>query len=102
MLNHRKMSWCAARLYSGTTLNSTVNSYPPFRLKYSRSPFQRLAGAATTHGIDRCLHLIDPSFEQAAPLATNPRLTLRCRPAPPQGRDLAQMLHRMIEVHQLR
>src|SRR3954463_5121184 len=58
---------------------------------------QRLAGTRTTHGIDRGLHLLEPSLEQAAPLAPDPRLTLRRRPAPLQGRDLAQMLHRMIE-----
>src|SRR6185437_10713651 len=64
-------------------------------------PFQRLAGAATTHDIDRRLHLRDPSFEQAPPLAADPRLALGRTPAALQGRDLAQVLHRMIEVHQL-
>src|SRR5262249_43036284 len=62
---------------------------------------QRLAGTGTAHGLDRCLHLLDSSFPQATPLASDPRLTLRRRPAALQGRDLAQVLDRMIEVHQL-
>src|SRR5512135_3734818 len=61
--------------------------------------FQRLAGAGATHGVDRRLHLVDLTFQQPSPLATDPRLTLLHRPAPSQGRDLAQVLHRMIKVH---
>src|SRR5512142_3287946 len=64
-------------------------------------PFQRLARARATEGVDRRLHLDHLSLQKTSPLATNPRLTLRSRPASRQGRDLAQMLHRMIEVHQL-
>src|SRR5512135_3192364 len=64
-------------------------------------PFQRLARARATECVDRRLHLDHLSLQKTSPLATNPRLTLRSRPASRQGRDLAQMLHRMIEVHQL-
>src|SRR3954469_5663895 len=62
---------------------------------------QCLAGTRTTHAIDRGSPLLEPSLEEAAPLATDPRLTLPRRPAPLQGRDPAQVLHRVIEVHQL-
>src|SRR3954449_7982172 len=51
-------------------------------------PSQRLAGTGTTHGIERRLHLLGPSFQQASPLATDPRPALRRRPAALQGRDL--------------
>src|SRR5947208_1865075 len=60
-------------------------TFAPVPFEVVALPFQRLAGARTTHGIDRRLHLLEPSFEQAAPLATDPRLTLRRRPAPLQG-----------------
>src|SRR3982750_4247968 len=64
-------------------------------------PFQCLAWAPATEGVDRRLNLGDLSLQETAPLATDPGLTLRSRPASLQGRDLPQMLHRMIEVHQL-
>jgi len=47
------------------------------------------------------LEILGSSFPQASPLATDPRLTLRRRPVALQGRDLAQMLQCIIEVHQL-
>src|SRR5512147_1625498 len=53
-------------------------------------PFQRLARARATACVDRRWHRDDLSLQKTSPLATNPRRTLRSRPAPLHGRDLAQ------------
>ena len=75
----RRIALSIAPLPIGNFNAATRRVHPTFAavpFEVFALPFQRLAGAATTHGIDRRLHLLDPSFEQAAPLAANPRLTL--------------------------
>src|SRR3954447_4808967 len=62
-------------------IQPTLRTIP---LEVRTLPFQRLACAPATEGVDRRLHLNNLSLQETSPLATNPGLTLGSCPAPLQ------------------